>query len=550
MAKSSKLLIIGGVAAGPKAAARARRLDQEIEITILEQGPYISYGGCGLPYFISGVIGNYRNLIARTPKKFAERQKIRVLVNHRAVRIDLRNKRVSVLYLSDGRGRDCHYDKLILATGASPIIPALPGVDLEGVFALRSLSQGLAIKEYLEKKSPRRVVIAGGGMIGLEMAESFSKLGLQVTVVEKAPRILPGFDGEIARLVEKHLAEKGVEVLVGKGIGEIGGEADRVSSVSVGKNILPADLVLLAVGVRPEVEIAREAGLEIGERGAIRVNEKMETSLSDVYAAGDCVELSHLITGRPVWAPLGSVANQTGRVAGENAAGGDAAFPGVLGAAVTKVFDLAVGRVGLTSREIREGGLTTSPAIIVAHDQSDYYPGSRNYTLKVEVEERTGRLLGGQGVGAGIEKRINILGTAIRFQGRYSDLETLDLAYAPPFSPAIDGLITVGYVVARKRKSSIRSLDVPKLKERLSSEGERLQLIDVRTPKEWNEGHIPGALHLPLGELKERLGELDPSRTVVVYCWEGIRSLSGVEILQQANFKDVFDLSGGFRLWY
>jgi len=544
------LLVAGGVAAGPKAAARARRLDPEAEITIVEQGEYVSYGACGLPYFLSGVVKDPRALLARSPEDFQKRQKIKVLTRHRVQAIDPGRKEAEVLSLAEGRSFSLPFDSLIIATGAAAVVPSIPGTDLEGVFALRTFAQGLAIKEFIGKVNPARAVVAGGGAIGLEAAEALATLGIKVALVEKAGRILANLDEDLSGVALNHLREKGVEVYTGEGLKRIKEKGKRAGGVLTEKREIPADLVLLAVGIRPEVEVARRAGAAIGPTGAIAVNQRMETSLPGVFAAGDCVELQHLVSRLPVWAPLGSTANKTGRVAGENAVGGSAVFPGVLGTSILKIFDLTAARTGLGGEESRSAGFDSSPTIIFERSRPRYYPGGSEYVLKLEVEQGEGRLLGAQSVGKeGVDKRIDILGTAIRFGARVEDLETLDLAYAPPYSPAVDGIITAAYVAGAKLRDGIRSVDLPRLKEMMKGEP-KIQILDLRTPKEREAGAIPGAIPLTPDELEGKTGGLDKETTTVVFCQEGVRSPRAAARLQRAGWKRVFDLAGGFNLWF
>ncbi len=548
--KINRLLVVGGVAAGPKAAARARRLDPEVEITIVERGEHISYAACGLPYFLSGSVNDSRVLLARSPEEFKKRQNIKVLTRHLVESIDPPGRTAEVRSLAEGRRFSLRYDRMVIATGAGALIPPIPGVDLEGVFTLRTYADGLALKDYIEGKSPRRAVVAGGGAVGLEAVEALAALGMKVCLVEMADRILPSLDEDLAGKVSAHLRDKGVEVHLGSGIARIDGKNGRIRSVATKKEEIAADLLLLAAGIRPETELARRAGVVIGPTGAIRVDERMETSLPGVFAAGDCVELKHLVSGAPVWAPLGSTANKTGRVAGENALGGSATFEGVLGTLILKVFDLTAARTGLGAREVKEAGLDSFPTVIFDSSHPHYYPGGEGYVLKIEAANKDGRLLGAQAVGGtGVDKRIDTLGAAIRFGADLGGLAELDLAYAPPYSPALDGIITAAYVAASKRTQGIRSVDAGRLKEMRSSGAEKVQLVDIRSPEERKEGVIPGSVSLTPRELIGSGGDLDPGLPTVVYCGQGIRSLRAAAALKKAGWAKVFDLAGGYRLW-
>jgi NADPH-dependent 2,4-dienoyl-CoA reductase/sulfur reductase-like enzyme len=382
-----RLVVIGGVAAGTKAASRARRLDPEMEITVYQEEPEPSISECGLPYFLSGVVAEREQLVARTPEEFAEKG-IEVRVRHRVEKLDAADKTLSVRDLSSGREFEDSYDRLVVATGARAVLPPIPGADLEGVFALRFLTDADKVRGYVEERSPQKAVVVGGGYIGLEVAENLSSLGMEVSLVEGADRVALAYGDEVAERIEEHLKEKGVSVYIGANVEEFRGDG-RVRDVRFGEEEVPTDLVILGVGIEPCVDLAEEAGARIGTTGAIRVDKYMRTSLPDVWAAGDCVETTNLVSGEPAWMPLGDTANQMGRVAGTNAAGSADGgedrleFPGVLGTGIFKVFDLGVGKTGLTESEAEEAGFEVVSAAVDAWDRASYYPGAGKVFLKL-----------------------------------------------------------------------------------------------------------------------------------------------------------------------
>ena len=450
-----RLVVVGGVAAGTKAASRARRLAPEMEITVYQEEPEPSISECGLPYFLSGVVTKREHLVARTPEEFAENG-IEVRVRHRVERLDAVGKRLSVRDLSSGEVFEDSYDRLVVATGARAVLPPIPGADLDGIFVFRFLTDADKVREYVEKHDPNKATVVGGGYIGLEVAENLSYLGMEVSLVEGADRVALAYGDEVAERVEEHLRAKGVRVYTGAKVEEFVGEG-RVRGVRFGEQEIPSDLVVLGVGVEPCVALAREAGAEIGISGAIRVDEHMRTSLPDAWAAGDCVETTNLVSGRPVWVPLGDTANQMGRVAGTNAASDASAssagedlleFPGVLGTGIFKVFDLGVGKTGLSESEAEEAGFEVVVAAMDAWDRASYYPGAGKVFLKLIADAQTGRLLGAEAAGTGAAKLTDICATAIWGKLSYPDLVNIDLAYSPPYGPALSPVIQAATILA------------------------------------------------------------------------------------------------------
>jgi NADPH-dependent 2,4-dienoyl-CoA reductase/sulfur reductase-like enzyme len=455
------LVIVGGVAAGTKAASRARRVDPEGRITVYQEEPEPSISECGLPYLLSGVVEERDELVARTTEKFAE-QGIEVLVRHRVEKIDPENKKLSVSRLEDGETFEDSYDRLILATGARAVLPPIAGAGLDGVFVLRFLTGSDEVMRYVGERSPKRAVVVGGGYIGLEVAENLRRLGMEVSLIEAEDRVALAYGPEVAERVEEHVEENGVRVYTEAKVEEFVGDG-RVEGVRFGDDQLETDLVIVGVGIRPSVELAGEAGAEIGEAGAIRVDRYMKTSLPDAWAAGDCVETVNLVSGKPVWAPLGDTANQMGRVAGTNAATGEDTleFPGVLGTGIFKVFDLGVGKTGLSEEEAEDAGFETVSAAVETADRASYYPGAEKVFLKLIADGSTGRLLGAEAAGAGADKLTDVCATAIWGRLAYPDLVNLDLAYSPPYGPALSPVVQAATVLSgeldRARRGNIAS---------------------------------------------------------------------------------------------
>ena len=447
-----RLVIIGGVAAGTKAAARARRVAPEAEITLYQEEAEISISECGLPYFLSGTVDARGNLVAREPEDFAEKD-VEVLVRHRVEKIDHENRKLHVRNLKTSEEFEDFYDRLVITTGAQAMVPPIPGADLDGIFKLRFLSDADGVLGYIEEHSPKKAVVVGGGYIGLEVAENLYSLGMQVSIVEAAEQVAIAYGQEVADRVCAHLDEKGVELYAGDEVEEFTGNG-RVQGVKFGDEELASDLVILGVGIEPRVGLAKEAGIEVGSTGAILVDGGMKTNLPDVWAAGDCVETTNLASGEPAWVPLGDTANQMGRVAGTNAATGEDTlqFPGVLGTGIFKVFDLGVGKTGLSEKEAEDAGFEVLSTGIESPDRAGYYPGTDKVFLKLIVDVESGRLLGAESAGSGTDKLIDVCATAIWGKLRVGDLVNIDLAYAPPFGPTLSPVIQVATVLSGKLK--------------------------------------------------------------------------------------------------
>jgi len=544
-----RLLVIGGVAAGPKAAAKARRFDPEMEIVIYQEEEEISYAGCGLPYYISGVVKERGELISRTPGKFAQ-DGIRVQRRRRIENIDIGNHTVSGRNLDSGEVFTDHFDRLVLATGAYPIRPKIEGMDLSNIFYLRSIFDADAIFQQMKSQAIKNVVIAGGGYIGLEVAESLVHLGKNVTIVELAPQILTLFDEDFASILRQYLEKNGVQIYTSEGIKSLRGKEGKVTHVQTVAREIEADGVLMGLGIRPKVELARESGLRIGETGAIWVNERMETSIEGIYAAGDCAETTHLVTGKRVWIPLGSTANKQGRVVGVNVCGGNSTFLGVMGTTIFKAFDFNVAKTGLSMREAEKEGFHPIQAIVRGYDRAHYYPEGKESALKVIADKETGRVIGGQAVGEGpSDKFIDILAIALHGKLTCRELANVDLAYSPPFSPVLSPIIVAANVLMNKLEGRVEGIRASEVREKLETAKESFQLLDVREEDEVKKKRIPNSIWIPLGELKKRVGELNKGKEIAVHCESGLRSYKACLKLQHEGFENVKNVDGGMLCW-
>ncbi len=553
----NKIVVIGGVAAGPKAAARARRVDPEADITIIEKEEILSYAGCGLPYWISGVVKDKKELIStpigvmRDPKFFAKAKDIKALNRTKALEIDREKKVIYCENVGDGNKSEVPYDKLVIATGSEPIELKIDGANLKNVTQLKDPDDAAALHEAFSKAC-HRVTIVGGGLIGCEMTEAVRECGKHVTIVEMQPHLLPGLlDADLTLQLEKSLREEGITIHTNSKVEKfLGNDNGRVRKVVTddGKEI-DTEFVLVAVGVRPVVGLARDAGLEIGESGGIRVNSHMQTSDPDIYAAGDCVEhLASFVCELMLW-PMGSVANKEGRVAGTNVAGGEEIFRGIVGTNVLNVFNQNVGRSGLTTRGCEELGLNTTTAVIASPDRAHYFPTAKPIILKAIVETKTRRLLGVQGIGAGgVVKRMDVAAAAIMNDMTIDEVANLDLGYAPPYSSAMDPLITLANVARNKIDGLFDGISVLEVKEKFDA-GEDFLLLDVRSKGEYETSQIPGSTLIPLGELRDRLDELPRDKDLVTMCKISLRGYEAARILHGAGFENVKVMEGGLLAW-
>ncbi|MBM4342549.1 MAG: FAD-dependent oxidoreductase [Deltaproteobacteria bacterium] len=545
-----RIVIVGGVAGGASAAAKARRTNEHADITLFERGPHVSFANCGLPYYVGGDIAQRDALLLQTPESFWRRFAVKVHVYHEVMRIDRTLRHVEVRNVQTGQ-RSLHpYDKLILSPGAGAVVPELPGLPARNVFTVKTVPDSDAILQWLRDAAPTHAVVAGAGFIGLETAEALHRRGLRVSVVELQPQVLPAFDPDMAAFVQAQVQRQGIEVWTSRALAGLETElvgADQVVRTAVldDGTRLPADVVVMSIGVRPELRLAREAGLRIGATGGIAVDDRQRTSDPDIYAAGDAVEVVQRVTGQAVRMPLAGPAGKQGRVAGANAAGGDLRFPGALGTAIVETMGITAAKTGLSEREARAAGFDVQVTQTHSLDHAGYYPGASLMHLKLVADRATHRLLGGQIVGeAGVDKRIDVLATALQAGMTVMDLEELDLAYAPQFSSARDPVIMAGFAASNVARNEVQTVTCAALQAERSAQ-RPVQLVDVRTAGEFEGGHLPGAHHLPIDELRGRLAELDPDADTVVYCKVGFRGYLAARILSQSGFGRVRNLTGG-----
>ena len=542
-----KVLIIGGVAGGATAAARLRRLDESAEIVILERSGFVSYANCGLPYYIGGVIRQKHRLTLQTPESFFRRFRIEVRVHNEVLAIHPEEKAVTVRELDTGREYRESYDKLILSPGARPVRPDTPGIDLPEIFTLRTVEDTFRIREYIDENKPRRAVVVGGGFIGLEMAENLIHAGVETTLLQRSGQVMPPLDADMAAMVHAELREKGVDLRLNTPISAYSKAADGIHVHLKDGGEVVTDLVLLAIGVVPETHLAKDAGLALGQKDAIVVDEHMRTSQPDIYAVGDAVEVRHIVSDRPALVSLAGPANKQGRIAADHICGRDSAFRGAQGSAVLQLFDLTIAATGLNEKAARAAGIAYDKVLTFSPDHATYYPGASNMTVKTLFDPETGRILGAQIVGCkGVDKRIDVLATAIRAGMTGADLEELELAYAPPYSSAKDPVNMAGFVIENVRSGLVRQYHWHDVAD-LPRDGS-VTLLDTQTEGEFETGHIPGAVNIPVDELRERLGELDPKKPVYVNCYSGLRSYIACRILTGHGFT-CYNLSGGYRFY-
>lgn len=539
-----KLLIIGSVAAGTSVGAKARRNSEDLQITIYDRDQDISYSGCGIPYFVGGEIADIDELTPRDAAFFKKRYNIDIYTRHEVESINHETKTATIVNLVTGERFLDTYDTLVLATGASSIVPPFPGVDHNNVFTVRNVRNADAIRSYIEQHNPKTATIVGGGFIGLEMAEQLTYRGIQVTLVERLPQVMPPLDRDMAERVADHLRAKGVSLLLGESVTALNGES-QVTEVSLesGKTV-NTDLVILSVGVKPNTDLAKQIGVEIGKTGAIAVNRKMQTNIEDVYAVGDVAESFSVITGEAIYRPLGSTANKMGRIAGMVITGEEAEHRGILGTGIFKAFDITVAQTGLTEKEAREVGYDIEILHNIKPDRPEYM-GGKEMTIKAIADRKTGRLLGAQIVGPqGVDKRIDVFATAITFKAKAEDLFHLDLAYAPPFATTKDPVLYTGMALDNAIKKTARLITPNELMKQVA-EGKVFQIIDTRSKSQFEKNHVDGAMHIPLGELRTRATELDPALPTIVYCNKGVTGNAAQNVLKNLGFKDVCNLSGG-----
>ena len=541
-----KVVIVGGVAGGASAAARLRRLDESAEIIMFERGEYISFANCGLPYYIGGEITKKSALTLQTPQSFNARFNVDVRVNSEVTSIDPKAKTVTVRSKDRGEYTESYY-KLILSPGAAPIRPPMEGADNARVFTLRNIPDTIKIREYVEEEFPESAVVVGGGYIGVEMAENLKNAGVAVTIVELADHVIAPLDYDMACDVHRYLKEKGVGLILKNGVQAIKEEGGKLK-LTLSDGEIETDMVIMAVGVRPDTALAKDAGLELNKRGAIVVNEHMLTSDPDIYAVGDAVEVTDFVTGEKAYIPLAGPANKQGRIAADNICGIPTTYKNTLGSAVLKIFDMTVATTGVNERAAKAAGLDYDKVYTYSNSHASYYPGSTGMSIKTLYEKGTGKILGAQIVGFdGVDKRCDVLATAIRAGMTAKDLTELELCYAPPFGSAKDPVNFVGYVIENTLAGRVKNFfwdDVAKLPRDGS-----VTLLDVRTDLERENGqYIEGFIHIPVDELRARAGELDKSKPVYIHCRTGLRSYVACCMLAGMGF-DCYNLSGGWRLY-
>lgn len=544
-----KIVIIGGVAGGATAAARLRRLDEQAEIIVFERSGYISYANCGLPYYIGGTISDRQDLTLQTPESFDSRFRVNMKVHHEVLSIDPEAHTVQVRNLQTEETFTESYDKLILSPGARPAQPRLPGIGLHRVFTLRTVEDTFKIRDFIDENHPKSAVLAGGGFISLELAENLRELGMDVTVVQRPRQLMNPFDPDMAALIHNEMRAHGVRLALGHTV-EGFEENEKTGGVNVllkDEAPLHADLVIMAIGVVPETTLAKEAGLELGIKDSIVVNDRMETSAPDIYAVGDAVQVKHFVSGQDALISLAGPANRQGRIAADNIYGKDSRYKGSQGSSILKVFDLTAAATGLSMTAAAKAGIDADFVLLSPMNHAGYYPGGRLMTMKVIFEKDTWRLLGAQIIGyEGVDKRIDVLAAAIRAHMDARDLKDLDLAYAPPYSSAKDPVNMAGYIIENLSEGVTRHYSLEDL-ESLPRDGS-VTLLDTRTPGEYARGHVDGFINIPVDDLRDHIQELDPEKPVYVMCQSGLRSYIASRILEGYGFK-TFNFPGGYRYY-
>lgn len=542
-----KVLIAGGVAGGASAAARLRRLDEEAEIIIFERTGFVSYANCGLPYFIGGVITDEEELTLQTPEGFWERFRIDVRVHQEVTGIHADRKTVTVRELETGKVYEESYDKLILSPGAKPIHPDIPGADSEHVFTLRTVEDTLKIHSYIEETGAKTAAVIGGGFIGIEAAENLRHLGMEVTLIQRSTHILPPFDFDMACVLHREMKKNGVKLLLNTEVTEIEEKQKGLSLKTTDGCVLNADLVLFAIGVVPDTDLARDAGLRLGIKGSIVVNGKMETSVPDIYAVGDAVEVNHFVTGKRALISLAGPANRQGRIAADNICGGNSIYRGSQGSSVIRVFRMTAASTGISETAAKKEGMDYESVVLSPSSHAGYYPGGRMMVMKVLYEKKTLQILGAQIVGyEGVDKRIDVLATAMRAGMKATELAGLDLAYAPPYSSAKDPVNMAGFMIENIVSGKVKQFHWEET-DSLPRDGS-VTLLDTRTEPEYRRGHAEGFVNLPVDDLRERISEIPKDKPVYVMCQSGLRSYLVCRILSQKGY-DCYNFSGGYRFY-
>ena len=542
-----KIVIVGGVAGGASAAARLRRLDEEAQIIVFERSGYVSYANCGLPYYVGGVIEDKKQLTLQTPQSFWNRFRVDIRVKHNVLSIDRANKTVKVQNLETGVEYEESYDKLILSPGAKPVIPGLPGVDSDKLFTLRTVEDSLKIREYVVNEKPKSAVVVGGGFIGVETAENLREMGLEVTIVQRPKQVLKPLDRDMAAFVHAEIRKNGIKLMLNKDVEGFKNLHGQIYTMIKADEAVPSDMVIFAIGISPENTLALEAGLKLGDRGGIVVDEHMLTSDPDIYAVGDAVQVRHFTGGYDTLIPLAGPANKQGRIAADNICGLDSRYNGSQGSAIVKVFSLTAASTGINESEAAYAGIEYEKIVLSPASHAGYYPGGKVLTMKLLYAKDDLRILGAQIVGyEGVDKRIDVLATAIRCGMKAPQLKELELCYAPPYSSAKDPVNFAGYMAENIELGLVKQFhwqDVAKLPRDGS-----VTLLDTRTPMEYAGGCAPDFINIPVDELAERVGELDKNKPVYVMCQSGLRSYVACRFLAQKGF-DCYNFSGGYRFY-
>ena len=542
-----KIVIVGGVAGGATAATRLRRLDEKADITIFERSGFISYANCGLPYYIGGVIEDEEELTLQTPNNFWNRFRIKVNVRHEVTSINTDRKTVTVHNLETDEIFEDTYDKLILSPGAKPVMPNLTGIDSDNVFTLRTVEDTLKIHRFVETTKPRTAVMVGGGFIGLEMAENLSELGIKVTVVQRGNQLMNTLDYDMATMIHSKLRSKGLSLKLNADVTGFEEKDDGVSVLLHNDAPIKTDMVILAIGVAPDNTLAKDANMELGIKGAIVVNDKMETSISDIYAVGDAVQVKHTITGNNAVISLAGPANKQGRIAADNICGRNSRYKGSMGTSVIKLFDLTAASVGLTEKAAKDSGYDFESVILSPSSHAGYYPGATTMTMKVVFDKSSFQILGAQIVGYdGVDKRIDVIATAISAGLKATELKDLELAYAPPYSSAKDPVNMAGFIIDNIVSGKVKQFHINEI-DTLPRDGS-VTLLDTRTENEYARGHVEGFINIPVDSLRERLSEIDKTKPLYVMCQSGLRSYISCRILTGDGF-DCYNFAGGYRFY-
>ena len=541
-----KIIIVGGVAAGTSAAAKARRNDETAEIKIFDQDEDMSYSVCGLPYYIGTTVESRDELVPRDATFFKKKYNVDAYMGHQAVALDIANKVIIVKNLCSQESFQEPYDRLILATGASVRVPSIPGIEKENVFSLRNVRSADRIRAYVLEQQPQRAVVVGSGFIGLEMAENLKARGLDVTIVEMDSQVMPALDADMAMYVEAELRKQGVTVITDDRVACFDGKHKIEQVVLKSGKKVAADLVIVAAGVQPNISLAQKAGVMLGVTGAIKVNAKMQTSVPDVYACGDCAEGFSLLTQAPLYRPMGSTANKMGRIAGDQATGGTLEFRGVLGTGIVKVFDLTVAHTGMSEQQACKEGYSVVVCHNIKPDKPEYFHG-QEMVIKGIADEKTGRLLGVQIVGkSGVDKRMDVFVTAMSFGAHVEDLFHLDLAYAPPFSTTKDPVLYTGMILDNAISRGRKLITSEELMRKQQS-GAEVIVIDARAAGQYEKDHVQEALNIPQEKIREAAETLDKTKMIVTYCNKGVTGNAAQNILLNRGFEQVYNLSGGHK---